>query len=98
MEFTDNMCLIFTKLDTFIALEDEEQKKVVLRRISKELKEEIRQAEYVVQFGVDTNKQEIQNTLEQISEETNQKELTIEITSNQQLDKELQERLTRHLY
>lgn len=98
MEFTDNMRLIFTKLDTFIALEDEEQKKVVLRRISKDLKEEIRQAEYIVQLGVDTNKQEIQNTLEQISGETNQKELTIEITSNQQLDKELQERLRRHLY
>ena len=32
MEFTDNMRLIFTKLDTVITLEDEEQKKVVLRR------------------------------------------------------------------
>ena len=93
MEFTDKMRLIFTKLDTTIALEDDDQKKEVLRCISEELQEEIRQAEYIVQLGVDTNKQEIQNTLEQISEETNQKELTIEITSNQQLDKELQERL-----
>lgn len=96
MEFTDKMRLIFTKLDTTIALEDDDQKKEVLRRISEELQEEIRQAEYIVQVGVGTNKQEIQNTLERISEETNQKELTIKITSNQQLDEEARKEFLRH--
>ena len=98
MEFTYKMILIFTKLDTTIALEDDDQKKVVLRRISKDLKEEIRQADYVVKLGVDTNKEKILNILERISEETNQKELTIKITSNQQVDEELHEELVRHLY
>lgn len=41
MEFTDEIRLIFIKLDTFIALENDDQKREVLNHISKELKRNI---------------------------------------------------------
>ena len=96
MEVTENMRRLFTKFETVIDLEEDDKKRIVLGKIMRELKEEIRQAEYIVKLGVDTNQQEIQNQLEQISEETKQQKYFIKIEDNQQLDEELRENLTRH--
>lgn len=41
MEFTDEIRLIFIKLDVYIALEDNDQKREVLKDISKELKRNV---------------------------------------------------------
>ena len=58
MEFTDEIRLIFIKLDTFIALENDDQKREVLKHITKELKRNVME-----RISEENNQKELNNCI-----------------------------------